>query len=61
MRDKFECEYVRRHMANEPYLQSKLDIENLRNGDTYDDEHLRDCWYFFNLSRKFNLLDKNNA
>ena len=46
-RKLFEREYWNRHLSSGDL--SVQDIVNLRNGDSYDDEHIADCWHFFQL------------
>ncbi len=41
-RNTFEQIYAERHNIED--IQS---LVNLRNGESYDDEHLDDCWFYF--------------
>jgi hypothetical protein len=48
MRDKFERVYAIRHMSGtDEDIQS---IRNLRDGSSYSDQHLEDCWYMWRIS-----------
>lgn len=39
-RDLFEVEYIAKHLADMTYREAKAALENLRNGDSYDDDHV---------------------
>ena len=43
-RDVFECEYIARYMAQDVYQTAKSSLESLRNGLTYDDEHIAESF-----------------
>jgi hypothetical protein len=43
-RDQFEVKYIDRCMNDVPYRDAKDFIEERRQGDTYSDDHIADCW-----------------
>ena len=43
-RDIFECEYIRKYMAEEPYGEAKRSLEENRQGDTYSNTEIAKAW-----------------
>lgn len=43
-RDMFEVEYIDRHLRKDVYAEAKEMMESLRNGATYDDEHVAEMF-----------------